>query len=86
MGRKGNGIPLRDRLRPDREPDVTGDDPCPARHCQVLVDGVLRPGLLVEWRRTSAGWEGRVIYARRMPHGGWGQVEEWLSQGSLTPC
>lgn len=29
----------------------------PARHCLVNE----QPGLLVEWRQRSSGWEGRVI-------------------------
>ena len=64
-------------------------DACPARHCMVAgaVDGagVKRPGLLVEWRLSPSGWEGRVVYAALLRSGGWVLVEEWLPASLLTP-
>jgi hypothetical protein len=47
--------------------------------------GVKRPGLLVEWRRAAAGWEGRVVYAAELRAGQWALVEEWLPATLLTP-
>jgi hypothetical protein len=64
-------------------------DVCPARHCWVAdaADGlgVRRPGLLVEWRQSEAGWEGRVVYAAEVRPGRWALVEEWLAASVLTP-
>ncbi|MBS42298.1 MAG: hypothetical protein CMH83_03790 [Nocardioides sp.] len=67
----------------------------PARHCWVsdAVDAlagresdapVRRPGLLLEWRRTRDGWEGRVVYAARVRDHGWASVEEWVPAALLT--
>lgn len=89
-GKRGSGIPLSERVRADQGADRGGDrDPCPARHCWVAdaTDrlGVKRPGLLVEWRQGSAGWEGRVVYAVQLRPGSWQTVEEWLPASLLTP-
>jgi hypothetical protein len=68
---------------------VTTYDDCPARHCWVTdaIDdhGVKRPGLLVEWRQVSSGWEGRVVYAAQVRPGRWVLVEEWVVAALLTP-
>jgi hypothetical protein len=64
-------------------------DECPARHCWVAdaVDngGVKRPGLLVEWRQSETGWEGRVVYAAQVRAGRWALVEEWVAAALLAP-
>jgi hypothetical protein len=88
-------MPMSQRVRlGDRAPDAARagdgrDDGCPARHCWVAdaVDGVgvKRPGLLVEWRETRAGWEGRVVYVAGLRPDGWSVVEEWLPASFLTP-
>jgi hypothetical protein len=79
------GVPLSDRVRLTNDPD----DICPVRHCWVAgaADdlGVKRPGLLVEWRRTDAGWQGRVVYAAELRAGEWSLVEEWLPSTLLSP-
>ena len=85
-GMGGNrGIPMSRRVRPA----ATAYDDCPARHCWVAdaVDdrGVKRPGLLVEWRRGTDGWEGRVVYAAQPRPGRWVLVEEWVADTLLTP-
>jgi hypothetical protein len=81
----GGGIPMSRRVRLADDPL----DPCPARHCMVAgaVDdaGVKRPGLLVEWRPTGSGWEGRVVYAALLRSGSWVLVEEWLPASLLSP-
>ena len=46
----------------------------PARHCHV--DG--EPSLLVEWRRGTSGWEGRVVSLAWIDAVGWASVERWL--------
>ncbi len=88
------GIPLEQRTRAGAaEPSVTDgaweDDACPARHCWVAgaldAEGVKRPGLLVEWRQTGRGWEGRVLYCARLRRDAWVVVEEWLPAELLTP-
>ncbi len=95
--RRGYGVPLSERVRTDRPaaaPEPVAD--CPARHCWVAgavdAEGVKRPGLLLEWRRTpGAGgrWEGRVVYVARLrpleAGGGWVAVEEWLPAELLLP-
>ncbi|WP_435741581.1 hypothetical protein [Nocardioides sp. SYSU DS0663] len=60
----------------------------PSRHCWVADGsggGARRPGLLVEWRQTPSGWEGRVVYGALLRPGVWGLVEEWLPAARLTP-
>ena len=73
------------RVRAGSEPA----EECPARHCWVAgaADdlGVKRPGLLVEWREASGGWEGRVVYVARLRTGSWALVEDWLAASLLTP-
>ena len=83
-GRRG-GVPMAHRVRAAAPPPY---DDCPARHCWVAdaVDdeGVKRPGLLVEWRRTAEGWEGRVVYVAQVRTGRWVLVEEWVAATLLT--
>ena len=84
----GSGVSLKDRGRvadPAPEPTPT---PYPGRHCLVTVpvDGSRpRPGLLLEWRRTDEGWEGRVVYVAELRSGQFATVEEWLSSALLDP-
>jgi hypothetical protein len=54
----------------------------PARHCHV--DG--QPSLLVEWRRGTTGWEGRVITVVWMDAVGWATVERWLPASEIAPA
>jgi hypothetical protein len=85
---RGAGIPLKDRVRPGRDPDqespTAGDSAGldqPGRHCWIAlpVDGSQpRPGLLLEWRRAGHLWEGRVVYAAQLRPGRWASVEEWV--------
>ena len=84
MNKRGSGVPLGERRRPGDPPDD-----CPARHCWVADaadrQGVKRPGLLVEWRRTSTTWQGRVVYAASLRPGEWALVEEWLPAELIAP-
>ncbi|WP_369254641.1 hypothetical protein [Geodermatophilus amargosae] len=50
-------------------------------HAPPGADGTV-PGLLVEWRQHSGGWQGRVAYAVPGPHGAV-LVEAWFPAGSL---
>jgi hypothetical protein len=96
--KRGNGIPLHQRVRGDapvpRIPEAPRGPECPARHCWVSgavdAEGVKRPGLLLEWRQAprSGRWEGRVVYVARLrplEAQGWAAVEEWLPAELLTP-
>jgi hypothetical protein len=61
---------------PPRGPDAL-------KHCWVDHEHGRVPGLLIEWRRTASGWQGRVVHP--VPdEGGWILVEEWLPAGALT--
>ncbi|WP_324277569.1 hypothetical protein [Blastococcus brunescens] len=57
------------------------------RHCWVRdppdAPGTW-PGLLVEWRQRSGGWQGRVAYTVTGPHGP-ALVEAWLPAARLEP-
>jgi len=74
-GGYGGSGPARGRARIHGSSAARGAAPAsPARHC--FVDG--QPSLLVEWRRASSGWEGRVLSVRWLDGEGWGTVERWL--------
>jgi hypothetical protein len=64
--------------QPSGEPSTGSGSP--ARHCRV--DG--EPSLLVEWRRSETGWEGRVISVLWIDAVGWASVERWLPVGRIT--
>ena len=68
-GTSGQGN-LASRTGADRPTDPAS----PARHC--FVEG--QPSLLVEWRRSTTGWEGRVISVVWIDAVGWASVERWL--------
>ena len=63
---------------PPRGPDAL-------RHCWVDDQHGRVPALLIEWRRTAAGWQGRVVHPVRDPAdpAGWILVEEWLPAAAL---
>jgi hypothetical protein len=56
------------------------EPPSPAPHC--FVDG--EPGLLVQWRQGSGGWEGRVISMTWVDAVGWASLERWLAAQSIS--
>jgi hypothetical protein len=55
----------------------------PAKPCWVLASEGRQPGLLLDWRRTPAGWQGRVVYPIRQGSA-WVVVEEWVRAEWLT--
>jgi hypothetical protein len=60
------------------------------RHVWV-VDAPGHPGrwagLLMEWRRIDAGWQGRVVYVIPEPDGcGNRAIERWLAAECLLPA
>lgn len=85
--RNTDRIPLYQRIRDTPTPKHV-PQPRPetawVRHCWVTDEHGQLPGLLLEWRRTAAGWQGRVV--RPVLDGGaWIVVEEWLSAERLAP-
>jgi hypothetical protein len=55
------------------------------RHCWVRGEHGQVPGLLIEWRRTAGGWQGRVVHPVRDPTDptSWILVEEWVPSSAL---
>jgi hypothetical protein len=55
------------------------------RHCWVTADehGQV-PALLLEWRETPHGWQGRVVRPVLDDAGEWRPREEWLPATQLT--
>ena len=43
------------------------------------------PALLLEWRRTGTGFQGRVVRPVYDEAEGWLIVEEWLDSSLLSP-
>ena len=56
------------------------------KHCWVMGPHGRLPALLLAWRRTEAGFQGRVIHPVVEADGGWGVVEEWLPARVLNPA
>ena len=56
------------------------------RHCWVTADEHGRvPALLLEWRDTPDGWQGRVVRpVLDMEDGKWRPHEEWLPASNLA--
>jgi len=67
-----------------RTPPTTSAPPPPSplerlKHCWVSDEHGRLPGLLLEWRKVVAGWQGRVVHPVPEPGTeGWILVEEWL--------
>jgi hypothetical protein len=55
------------------------------KHCWVTDRHGRLPGLLLEWRRTASGWQGRVVRPT-LEVGEWIMVEEWLPVELLEPA
>ena len=69
---------------PPNEPEPPRRSCTPAvRHCWVTDENGRQPGLLLEWRRTASGWQGRVVRPV-LEHGGWIVAEEWVPAELLT--
>lgn len=68
------------------DPDVSLRPFTPGKPCWVRPPNYTAgevPGILVGWRRTDQGYEGRVVYATP----GYGTVREgWLSAGCIRPA
>ena len=69
---------------PPAPPSPT-DEVAGLKHCWVLGGQGRRPGLLLQWRRTASGFQGRVVWP--VPdEAGWILVEEWLPADLLEPA
>lgn len=87
MGRKSERVSLHERIHgtppPAELPNPTTrgarsrSGRSSIRHCWVTDEHGRLPGLLLEWRRTGSGWQGRVVRPVLDPSG-WIVVEEWL--------
>jgi hypothetical protein len=53
------------------------------KHCWVIDRHGRLPGLLLGWRRTAAGYQGRVVRAVLEGNTDWIVVEEWLPADQL---
>jgi hypothetical protein len=81
------GVPLKDRVRSDAAAPALPAPPPGAeriKHCWVNDAGDRLPALLLEWRRTESGFQGRVVRPV-LEDGAWIVVEEWLPAGLLDP-
>ena len=92
MSRRGERASLHERIHGipsmsesgSSTPDAPREANSPVRRCWVTDEHGRQPGLLLEWRRTLAGWQGRVVRPVR-EEGCWVVVEEWLPAAMLTP-
>ena len=91
MNKRGNYGSMADRVARGSGPDAAGVPPepqapaLPVKHCWVNDEHGRLPGLLLGWRRTASGYQGRVV--RPVPdEDGWVVVEEWLPADRLTPA
>ncbi len=56
------------------------------KHCWVSDEHGRLPALLLEWRRTEGGYQGRVVRPVLDRELGWVVVEEWLPASFLEPA
>jgi len=92
MHRRGERVPVHERIHgapPSAEPEPSAalrrdGDPMAVRHYWVTDEHARLPGLLLEWRRTAARWQGRVVRPV-LEEAGWVVVEEWLPADCLAP-
>ncbi len=75
MGPKGDGVSLHERIH--GTPPPRQSDPAKVKHCWVTDRHGRLPGLLLEWRRTASGLQGRIVRPT-LEAGIWIIVDEWL--------
>lgn len=87
MGRRGDRVSLHERIHgtPPPQPGraTRESEPPPVKPCWVTDKHGRHPGLLLEWRRTAAGWQGRVVRPV-LEAGRWMVAEEWLPAEMLS--
>lgn len=83
MSKRGQWGPMADRVRGEEERQPS--PPERLKHCWVTDRHGRLPALLLEWRRTPDGFQGRVVRPV-FEDDGWLVVEEWLPAGLLDPA
>lgn len=78
MNRRHERTPLHERVRGVARPAGV----VPVKRCWVLDEYGGQPGLLLEWRRVSGCWEGRVARPVR-DVSSWVVVVEWVAAERL---
>ncbi len=78
---RGGGHPAK---VPGRASGAPQPPALPIKPCWVIDRHGRLPGLLLEWRRAQAGFEGRVVRAV-LEADGWVVVEDWLPASLLEP-
>ena len=78
---RGERRPIGERIHP--VPPAARAAP-PLKHCWVTDRHGRLPALLLEWRRTPTGWQGRVVRPALESYG-WVVVEDWLPAELLEP-
>jgi hypothetical protein len=84
MSKRGQWGSMADRVRAAPEVSVPPVPPA-LKHCWVTDRNGRLPALLLEWRRTADGFQGRVVHPT-FENGAWLIVEEWLPAGQLAPA
>lgn len=91
MNRRGGGdkVSLHERIHGTTSPAQPKSVPARAgspqmRQCWVTEEHGRLPALLLEWRRTVSGWQGRVVRPV-LEEDSWVVVEEWLPARTLSP-
>lgn len=84
MNKRGSWGSMADRVQSPSDQGVGRASAI--KHCWVTGLHRRLPALLLEWRRTEAGFQGRVIHPVMEADGGWVVVEEWLPAAVLDPA
>lgn len=77
---------MADRVGRGKEPAATASPPPTLKHCWVSDRHGRLPGLLLEWRCTESGYQGRVVRPVHEGDTGWILVDEWLPAELLEPA
>jgi hypothetical protein len=91
MNKRGSYGSMADRVARSQSAEAaapaaaTPPPAAPIKHCWVTDENGRLPALLLGWRRTASGFQGRVV--RPVPdEDGWIVVEEWLPADRLAPA
>jgi hypothetical protein len=91
MNKRGSYGSMADRVARGRDAEAATPPPepvspaPPVKHCWVSDEHGRLPGLLLAWRRTESGFQGRVVRPVPDPDG-WVVVDEWLPADRLSPA